>query len=134
MTLRIPVVSSSPDWNRKAADGINGLIRTKLNKTDADATYLKITDAAATYLTQADAAATYLTIANAAATYALRGVNAWDAATGADDRTTFATYAGQTVSNPPTQAEVQAIDDHVKVISEHLKALIDDLKASGALA
>lgn len=58
----------------------------------------------------------------------------WTVATGTASRATFATYAGQTVSNPPTQAEVQAIDDHVKVLSQRMKALIDDLTANGALS
>lgn len=58
---------------------------------------------------------------------------AWAAATGTAARTTFATYAGQTVSNPPTQAEMQAIDDHVKLLSQRMKALVDDLKGNGAL-
>lgn len=43
-------------------------------------------------------------------------------------RTTFATYAGQTISNPPTQAEVQAIDDAVVIASQRLGALITDLR------
>lgn len=51
----------------------------------------------------------------------------WAVATGTATRTTFATFAGQTISVTPTQAQVQAIDDHVKILSERLKALIDDL-------
>ena len=58
---------------------------------------------------------------------------AWTAATGTEARTALAAYAGQTVSNPPTQAEVQAIDDAVKAISQHVVALINDLKGNGAL-
>lgn len=52
----------------------------------------------------------------------------WTAATGTAERTTFATYAAPVISNPPTQAEVQAIADHVQILSRRLKALIDDLK------
>lgn len=59
--------------------------------------------------------------------------SAWSAATGTASRATFATYAGQTVSNPPTQTEVQNIDDHVKILSQRAKALIDDLQGNGAL-
>ena len=44
-------------------------------------------------------------------------------------RTTFATYAGQVISNPPTQAEVQAIDDELVIVSQRLGALITDLLA-----
>lgn len=58
---------------------------------------------------------------------------AWTAATGTEARTALAAYAGQTVSNPPTQAEVQAIDDAVKAISQHVVALINDLRGNGAL-
>jgi hypothetical protein len=58
---------------------------------------------------------------------------AWTAATGTAARTALASYAGQTVSNPPTMAEVQAIDDALKALSQALVALITDLKANGAL-
>lgn len=54
----------------------------------------------------------------------------WSTASGTASRATFATFAGQTITNPPTQAEVQAIDDHVKILSQRLKALIDDLHAT----
>lgn len=53
----------------------------------------------------------------------------WTAPTGTASRATYVTYAGQTISNPPTQAQVQAIDDHLKILSRHQKALIDDLAA-----
>jgi hypothetical protein len=56
----------------------------------------------------------------------------WTVPTGTADRTTFATFAGQTITSPPTQAEVQAIDDHVVILSQHYKALIDDLHATGS--
>lgn len=65
---------------------------------------------------------------------AQKATTAWATPTGTFDRTTFAAYAGQTVSNPPTQAQVQAIDDAVKLISQHLAALISDLRANGVLA
>lgn len=58
---------------------------------------------------------------------------AWVDATGTPSRATFATYAGQIVSNPPTQAEVQAIDDHVKLLSQRVAALVNDLRSIGAL-
>lgn len=51
------------------------------------------------------------------------------AATGTADRTTFATYTAPAISASPTQAEVQAIADHLQILSRHLKAAIDDLKA-----
>jgi hypothetical protein len=58
---------------------------------------------------------------------------AWTAATGTEARTALAAYAGQTISNPPTQAEVQTLDDAVKAIGQHLVALINDAKANGTL-
>lgn len=54
----------------------------------------------------------------------------WTPATGTAARTAFATYTSQTISNPPTQAQVQAINDHVLILSQRLKALIDDLHAT----
>ena len=58
---------------------------------------------------------------------------AWATPTGTFARTTFAAYAGQTVSAIPTQAEVQSIDDAVKGLSERLAALISDLRGNGVL-
>lgn len=49
----------------------------------------------------------------------------WGAATGTGSKTTFVTYATVAISNPPTQAQVQAISDHLQVLSQHVKALID---------
>lgn len=58
---------------------------------------------------------------------------AWTAATGTEARSALASYAGQVVSNPPTQVEMQALDDAAKAISQHVIALINDLKGNGAL-
>lgn len=58
---------------------------------------------------------------------------AWTDATGTAARTALASYAGQVVSNPPTQAQMQALDDAVKAISQHLVAVINDGKANGVL-
>jgi hypothetical protein len=57
----------------------------------------------------------------------------WGAPTGTATRTTYSTFAGQTISNPPTQLQVQNIDDHVKILSQRLKALIDDLISHGLI-
>lgn len=51
----------------------------------------------------------------------------WGAASGTLSRAAYAAYAGQTVSNPPTQAEVQALDNAVKLLSQTVAALITDL-------
>lgn len=53
---------------------------------------------------------------------------AYGAPTGTVARAAFATYGGQAISNPPTQAEVQAIDDAVVILSQTLGALITDLR------
>lgn len=58
---------------------------------------------------------------------------AWATPTGTFNRTTFASYAGQTISAVPTQAEVQAIDDAVKGLSQRLAALISDLRGNDVL-
>lgn len=69
-------------------------------------------------------------VAGDLSSYVLRNQTAaWTAATGTAARTALASYAGQTVSNPPTQAEMQALDDAVKAISQHVVALINDLRA-----
>lgn len=47
--------------------------------------------------------------------------------TGTLARTTFLAYPGQVVSNPPTQAQVQTIDDALLIVSRRLAALITDL-------
>ncbi len=54
----------------------------------------------------------------------------WTVATGTANRGTFATFTPQTISNPPTQAQVQTISDHVVILSQRMKALIDDLHAT----
>lgn len=54
----------------------------------------------------------------------------WGSPTGVGDKTTFATYAAPVISSPPTQAEVQALANHVQTLSQHLKAVIDG--ATGA--
>ena len=55
------------------------------------------------------------------------GATGWGTPSSTLARTTFATYAGQTISALYSQAEVQTIDDHVKVLSQRLGALITDL-------
>lgn len=59
--------------------------------------------------------------------YVLR-LAGWEAPTGTVERDTFATYTAPVISNPPTQAEVQAIANHLQLISRHLAALILDTK------
>lgn len=59
----------------------------------------------------------------------LRELPGWDAPTGTLERTTFATYTAPVISNPPTQAEVQAIANALQNVSRRLAALISDTKA-----
>lgn len=55
----------------------------------------------------------------------------WTAATGTASKATFATHTSQDISAAPTEAEVQAIDDHLVVLSQHIKAIVDLLIAHG---
>ena len=67
----------------------------------------------------------------------------WDAATGTEDRTALAAFTGiasLSASNPPTQAEVQAViaeleavSDYLLTLSEHFVPLVNDLIARGGL-
>lgn len=57
----------------------------------------------------------------------------WASPSGTADRTTYSTYTAPTISNPPTQAEVQAIANHLQVLSQHMKAMTDDLRTNKAL-
>lgn len=67
-------------------------------------------------------------------TYVRKGqLPGWASPTGTASRLTFATYVAPAISNPPTQAQVQAIATALQVVSEHLKALIDDLKTAQLL-
>lgn len=52
----------------------------------------------------------------------------WGAASGTLSRAAYAAYAGQTISNPPTDVEVQALDDAVKLLSQTVAALLTDLR------
>lgn len=54
----------------------------------------------------------------------------WGLPTGTLSRTALAAYAGQNISNPPTEAEVQALDDYVQTLSQKVCALITDLRAT----
>lgn len=58
---------------------------------------------------------------------------AWVNPTGTLARTTYAAATAFTVSNPPTQAEVQAIAAHVVILSQRLAAALTDLRANDTL-
>lgn len=105
----LPESANRGDWPRLVAQAVNGH-ENRLKAVDARIDALE------------------------AITPVLQDVGAaWTDATGTASRTALASYAGQTVSNPPTQAEMQTLDDAVKAISQHLVAVINDLKANGSL-
>ena len=60
-------------------------------------------------------------------------VTGFTAMTGTATKTAIATYTAPTISNPPTQAEVQALADAVEAISRRLKADDDALIAHGLI-
>ena len=73
-------------------------------------------------------------IATLPATYVAKDTTTnWVAQTGTAERTTMATYTAPTISNPPTQAEVQALANAVQALSRRQKALIDDLLSGGTI-
>lgn len=53
----------------------------------------------------------------------------WSAMTGSSQKDAAAVYTAPTISDPPTQAEVQALADHVAYLSQRMKALTDALMA-----
>lgn len=57
----------------------------------------------------------------------------WTAATGTAAKGAYATYAGQTISDPFVAAEVQATDNAVKALSQRFKALEDAVRAHGLI-
>jgi len=57
----------------------------------------------------------------------------WSAPSGTASRLSLTSYAGQTVSNPPTQSEVQSLDDAVKALGRATVAIITDLRSNHAL-
>ncbi|WP_192812887.1 hypothetical protein [Rhizorhabdus wittichii] len=57
----------------------------------------------------------------------------WATPTGVESRDTFTAYVAPSISDPPTQAEVQAIADAFEAHSQHLVALINDLIDRGGL-
>jgi hypothetical protein len=60
-------------------------------------------------------------------------IGGWGTPTGTLTRTTYATYTSPAISATPTQAEVQAISDHLQVLSERQAAVISDLKTGHQL-
>lgn len=57
----------------------------------------------------------------------------WGSPSGTLSRAAYAAYAGQTVSNPPTQAEMQTLDDAVKLLSQTFAAWLTDALGHGLI-
>lgn len=58
----------------------------------------------------------------------------WGNVTGTKSKAVFATYAAPVVSNPPTQAEMQALANHAQLLSQHLAAALDALKTAQVIS
>ncbi|QPQ55597.1 hypothetical protein IC614_03065 [Allosphingosinicella flava] len=58
---------------------------------------------------------------------------AWAAPSGASARTSVTAYTAPAISNPPTQAEVQALANALQEHSQAMVALITDLRANETL-
>lgn len=58
----------------------------------------------------------------------------WAGASGTTSKGTFAVYAAPAISNPPTQAEVQALANHVQVLSQHLAAVVGGLMSASVFS
>lgn len=57
----------------------------------------------------------------------------WTTATGFSDKGVYAVYAGTAIGNPPTQAQVQAMDAELVKQSKRMVALEEALRAVGAI-
>lgn len=60
-------------------------------------------------------------------------ITGWSAPTGTGSRAALASHAAQTITNPPTAAEVQNIDNSLVATSQALHQLIEDLTTHGAI-
>lgn len=60
-------------------------------------------------------------------------ITGWEAPTGTAERDTFSTFTAATISNPPTQSQVQTIANHVQLLSRHVAALIADMRSHGLI-
>lgn len=63
----------------------------------------------------------------------LAPTSAYGAMTGTATRSAIATYTAPTISDPPTQAQVQAIANALQALSRRVKAIGDDLQAKDIL-
>lgn len=89
---------------QSAADAAAADAATKIDQTDGDARYVRQDQSPA-----------------------------WVDPSGTLARATYATYTAPVISLAPTQAEVQALADHVQILSRTLAALITDARAVNVL-
>ena len=61
-------------------------------------------------------------------------IGGWGTITGSSSRSAFTIHTAQTISNPPTQTQVQNIDNSLVSLSQRFKALVDDLKTHGLIS
>lgn len=152
---------SIPEWQRLVAYNVNPLVTSQFSTDSAKLTYsgnahklLRVnstadgvelssdldtvtlshsgTQVAATATTGINLATGKVLSVNGTQVLGAR-ITGWAADTGTDKRTANATYTSPTISNPPTQAEVQAIADALQNLSRTQKALKADLFTQGII-
>lgn len=57
----------------------------------------------------------------------------WTTGTGTENKGAYATYTAPTISNPPTQIEVQALADALQAATRRILALEAALRSNGAI-
>ena len=137
---------------RQIASGLNGVLR-RTDPIDVSSDQLSLTvdralSVAGGITASADLGAVNATLTgnlvavnvNVSGVYQVAGVQVvgarstgWVADTGTAEKTAHATYTAPTISNPPTQAEVQAIANAVQSVTRGQKAIKDALITHGLL-
>lgn len=140
-TLGLSDTAVTPQTYGSASKTVSFTVDQKGRFTDAHEFPLNtsnITEGSNLYYTDARARnavidGTGLDYDNTTGTFSVTPAGSYGAPTGALNRSTFATYTAASISNPPTQAEVQAIANALQTASRTLAALITDLRANGNL-
>lgn len=58
----------------------------------------------------------------------------WSSATGTGSKATFLTFTSPVIGAGYSQAQVQAMADHIQILSQHIKALTDALLAASVIS